>query len=416
MKKSLLILAVITLSAHGADADNWPAWRGPAFNGVSDAKGFLTKWSQSENVAWKVPLSGGSGSTPIVWGDNIFVTSVKEGKNLLICLDHSGKTRWEQTVGDERKGKHRRKGSGSHPSPTVDGQHVYVYYRSGDLTCLDFAGKIIWQKNLHAMYGADTLWWDLGTSPVLTKDLVVVAALHDKPSYLVAFEKLTGEVAWKHDRNMDAPREANHSYTTPLVMTQNGREIIYVLGADHVTAHEAGTGAEIWRVSGLNPGRQQFFRSIASPVVSEGILVAPYARGQTLTAIRLGGKGDVTDTHIAWTKNGLSADIPTPAATNGKLYLATDRGKVACLDILTGEELWSDKVTSRSVTISSSPVVVDGKIYVTIEAGTTYVLEQTDQFKLLVVNKIGEFTLATPVFTRNRILIRTYENLYCIGK
>lgn len=416
MKKSLLILAVISLSAHGADADNWPNWRGPAFNGVSGATGFPTKWSQTENVAWKVPLPGGSGSTPIVWGDDIFVTSAADGKNVVMCFDHLGKKRWEQAVGEDRKGKHRRKGSGSHPSPATDGERVYVYYRSGDLACLDFDGRILWHKNLQAMYGPDTLWWDLGTSPVLTSDLVVVATQHDKPSYMAAFNKLTGEVAWKHDRNMDAPREANQSYTTPLVLTQDGREVIYVLGADHVTAHDAETGEEIWRVGGLNPRQQQFFRSIASPVVSDGILVAPYARGQTLTAIRLGGKGDVTDTHVAWTKDGLSSDVPTPAAVDGKLYVATDRGTVACLNIQTGQELWLGKVTGGSVTISSSPVAVDGKIYVTSEAGTTYILEQGDEFKLLAANELGEFTLATPVFTRNHILIRTFENLYCIGK
>lgn len=416
MKISLLTLIVVTVGARGADADNWPSWRGPAFNGVSDAKDVPVKWSQTENVAWKVPLPGASGSTPIVWGDDIFVASAREGKNVLICLDHSGKQRWEQAVGDERKGKHRMKGSGSHPSPTVDGERVYVYYRSGDLTCLDFDGKVIWQKNLQAMYGPDTLWWDLGTSPVLTKDLVVVATLHDKPSNVVAFNKLTGRVVWEQDRTMDAPREANHSYATPLAVTRDGREIIYVLGADHVTAHDAETGAEIWRVGGLNPRRQQFFRSIASPVVSGDILVAPYARGQTLTAIRLGGKGDVTGSHVAWTKDGLSTDVPTPAATDGKLYLATDRGTVACLDIRSGQELWLGKVAGGSVTISSSPVVVDGKIYVTSEAGTTYVLELRDEFKLLAANELGEFTLATPVFTRNRILIRTFENLYSIGK
>jgi outer membrane protein assembly factor BamB len=266
------------------------------------------------------------------------------------------------------------------------------------------------------MFGEDTLWWDLGTSPVLTRDFVVVATQHDKPSYIAAFDKLTGDLAWKQGRNMDAPREANQSYTTPVVRSENGKETIYVLGADHVTAHDAKTGREIWRVGGLNPRKHQFFRSIASPVIAGGILVAPYARGDTLTAIRLGGSGDVTDTHVMWEKQGLSADIPTPAAIDGKVYLCTDRGLFACLDIRTGEVLWSGKVTQGRVTISPSPVLVDGKIYVTSENATTYVLQQGNEFELLAVNEIGEFTLATPVFTRNHILIRTFENLYCIGE
>ena len=175
-------------------------------------------------------------------------------------------------------------------------------------------------------------------------------------------------------------------------------------------------GKEIWRVGGLNPRNHQFFRSIASPVISDGILVAPYARGGTLTAIRLGGNGDVTDSHVAWVNHEISSDIPTPAAIDGKLYLATDRGNIACLDIKTGKEIWSGNLASRRVSVSSSPILVDGKIYVIGEKGTTYVLEQGDSFKILAVNELDEFTLASPVFTKNHILIRTYENLYCIGK
>jgi len=416
MKKVLFLLMVLTLSVYGGDADNWPAWRGSTFNGVSTGTGFPTKWSQTENVAWKVSLPQGSGSTPIVWGSNIFITSVKEGKNLLICFDRRGNILWEKTVGQARKGKHRQKGGGAHPSPTVDGKRVYVYYRSGDLACLDFTGKFLWQENLQKKYGKDSLWWDLATSPVLTKNLLVVACLQDKPSYLVGLDKLTGKEVWKQDRNMHAPEESNHSYTTPVVLTEKGTEKIYVLGADYVTAHEAGSGKELWRVGGLNPKGRNRFRSIASPVVSDGILVAPYSRGATLTGIRLGGSGDVTDTHVAWLNKGLSSDVPTPAAVNGKVYLCTDKGTMACLDIKTGKEIWSGKLAARNVRVSSSPVVVDGKIYVVSEAGTTYVLEQGDKLKVLAANQLGEFTLATPVFTRNHILIRTYKHLYCIGK
>jgi outer membrane protein assembly factor BamB len=267
-------------SAAGA-ADNWPSWRGPAYNGVCDAVNVPTAWSATDNVAWKLPLPGPSGSTPAVWDDRIFVTTTSEGKNLVLCIDRSGKMLWQKAVGDERKGKHDRKGSGAHPSPTTDGTHVFVYYRSGDLACLDFQGNIVWEKNLQKLYGPDTLWWDMGTSPVLTKAHVVVAVIHDKPAFLLAFDKATGRLAWKQDRSLDAPREANQSYTTPIVYTEGDRQTLFILGADHITAHDAADGKEIWRVGGLNPNGQGFFRCIASPVVSDGILVAPYARGKT---------------------------------------------------------------------------------------------------------------------------------------
>jgi outer membrane protein assembly factor BamB len=292
-----------------------------------------------------------------------------------------------------------------------------VYFKSGDLACLDFAGKIVWQHNLQELFGADTLWWDLGTSPVLTRDNVVVAVMQSGPSYLVAFNKDSGKQAWKQDRNLGAPREAAQSYSTPVVVTDKGREIIVALGADHVTAHDAASGAELWRAGGLNPTDQEFFRSIASPVVLDGIVVAPYARGNSLTAIRLGGTGDVTKSHVLWTKDKLGADVPTPAAVDGKVYLCTDRGQLSCLDVQTGNVLGSGETETHRKAFSSSPVIAGGKIYMTREDGKTFVLEQGNGFKLLAANDLGEgeLVVATPVFFDGRILIRTLERLYCIA-
>jgi outer membrane protein assembly factor BamB len=296
-----------------------------------------------------------------------------------------------------------------------------VYFKSGDLACLDYQGQIVWQKNLQDLYGEDTLWWDLGTSPVLTKDLVVVACIHSGPSYLVGLEKDSGEIAWKHDRNLDAPDEALQTYATPMPAEVNGREMLVVLGADHVTAHDTSTGDEIWRVGGLNPEQNRFFRSIASPVVDGEIVVVPYARGGSLTAIRIDGQGDVTDSHIVWSKEGrekiVSADVPTPAARDGRLYLCTDRGVVVCMDIQTGDVIWEGQVERSSAEYSASPIIADGKLYVTREDGLTSVLDlSSDEFKLLSVNNLNEFVVATPAFVDGRILIRTDKHLYCIGQ
>ncbi len=418
MKRSIraFLVAVISLSPGVRGADHWPVWRGPAFNGVCDATNVPISWSATDNVAWKVPLPGGSGSTPAVWGDRIFVTTTGDGKNLVLGIDRFGNILWKTSVGDERKGRHDRKGSGAHPSPTTDGTHVFVYYRSGDLACLDFEGNIVWHKNIQKLYGPDTLWWDLGTSPVLTQDQVVVAVIHDKPSFLVAFDKKTGTEAWKRDRSLNAPREANQSYTTPIVYSEGDRQLLFVLGADHITAHDASDGREIWRVGGLNPGGQEFFRCIASPVVCDGILVAPYARGKTLTAVRLGGSGDVTQSHVVWFRDNLACDLPSPAAKDGRLYVLSDRGQLECMEIGTGKTLWSGELANRRATFSASPVLVDGKIYLTSDSGTTFVLQQGEEFKLLASNDLGEFTLATPVFSNNRVLIKTYKTLFCIGK
>ena len=410
------LVAACVLTVGVARGDNWPNWRGPSFNGVASGKNYPTEWSSTKNVAWKVALPGKGASTPIVWGDRIFLTCGIEGENAVVCLDRNGQQLWQTLLGDERSGKHK-KATGSNPSATTDGQHVFAYFKSGDLACLDLAGKVVWRHNLQQMYGEDTLWWDLGTSPVLTEQHVVVAVMQTGPSYLAAFDKATGKLAWKQERQLDAPREAAQSYSTPVVTELDGRQVLVVLGADHVTAHDAATGSEIWRVGGLNPGGEEYFRSIASPVIDRGIVVAPYARGKTITAIRLAGQGDISKSHVVWTREGLGADVPTPAALNGKVYLCMDKGGVACLDIKTGKTLWEGQVEKNRNAFSSSPVLADGKIYLTREDGKTFVLAQGDEFKVLAENQLeDEFVVATPVFADGRILIRTLDNLLCIGR
>ena len=398
-------------SVHG---ENWPGWRGPSSNGVAPGTGYPSAWSKSENIAWKVELPGRGGSTPAVWDDSIFVTCGSEGKNLLLAYDRAGKEKWRVELGSENVGKHK-KGSGANPSPTTDGKHVFAYFKSGDFACVDFSGKVVWQKNLQEEFTEDTLWWDLGTSPVLTRDLVVVAVMQTGPSYLAAFEPATGKLVWKQDRDLGAPEEAAQSYSTPIVVDDEGAETIYVLGADHVTAHEATDGRELWRVGGLNPTNHKYFRSIASPAVSDGILVAPYARGDLFEAIRLGGRGDVTNTHVAWAEKGIGTDVPTPVAHAGRAYLCSDKGKIVCFDIKTGERLWEGQLEKNRNAYSSSPILADGKLYVTREDGKTFVLA-TDQFKILAENELEEMTVATPVFVDGKILLRTMESLYCVSQ
>lgn len=420
MRTTTCAIALVSLFACTANAENWPHWRGPTSNGVAPGKDYPSKWTSSENVAWKVKLPSGSGSTPAVWDNRIFITGADskedDAKNVLTCLDRkSGSTLWQTPIGNERKGKHK-KGSGANPSPTTDGKHVYVYYKSGDLACVDFEGKVVWQHNLQKMYGKDTLWWDLGTSPVLTKDNVVVACMQSGPSYVAAFDKATGKPAWKVARILEAPEESAQSYSTPIVVEQDGKEQLIILGADHVTAHSADDGKELWRAGGLNPMGHTRFRSIASPVVANNIVFAPYGRGATFAAIRMGGTGDVTKSHTAWAMKGDSPDVPTPVTLDGRVYVLSDKGTVTCLNQKSGEKVWQGNLPKHRDKYSSSPVIADGRLYVTRENGTTFVLATGDEFKLLAENELGEYTLATPVFNNGQVLIRTFEHLYCIGK
>lgn len=411
LRSCLLFAAIILCGA------NWPNWRGPTSNGVAPTGDFPTTWSTTENIVWRTQLPGRGASTPIVWERKIYLTYGKEGKNVLACLDWNGKAQWEATIGQEKTGKNA-KASGCNPSAVTDGKSVFVYFKSGDLACVDFSGKVVWQKNLQKLYGQDTLWHELGTSPVLTKDCVVVAVMHSGPSYLVGFDKGSGNETWKIDRDLPAPNEAAQSYTTPIVVDgADGKQTIIVLGADHITAHQGANGQEIWRLGGLNPGKEQYFRSISSPVLIDDILVAPYARGSTITAVKLGGRGDVTGTHRTWFKENLGADVPTPAAHQGRVYVCSDRGEVTCLEAKSGKEIWKQSLEKHRTPYSASPTVAGGKIYLTREDGTTFVLQEGDSYKLLAKNELsGEHAVATPVCVDGRILLRTFDNLYCIGR
>ena len=418
---ALLVAALAPLSPAGAE--NWPNWRGPALDGVAAGTGYATSWSPEAHVAWKVTLPGLGASTPAVWGDAMVLTCAIDGNDAAICFDRAGRERWRRSLGPEKPGKHA-KATGCNPSPVTDGKHVWVYFKSGELAALDLAtGAVAWRDNLQERFGEDTLWWDLGTSPVLTRDAVVVAVMQTGPSYLAAFGRTDGKLLWKHDRNLDAPEEAAQSYSTPLVVKGEEKfgepaEVMFVLGADHVTAHDATDGRELWRVGGLNLAGEKYFRSIASPVAAGDLVIAPYARGSTLTAVKRGGKGNVTTSHVAWARKDLGADVPTPACQDGKLVVCTDQGKVACLDAPTGKTLWEGELPKNRHAYSASPVLLDGKILVTREDGQSALLAGpaagAGRFEVVGEGSVGEMTVATPVCVDGRIFLRTHDSLWCI--
>jgi outer membrane protein assembly factor BamB len=426
MQVNWRVLGLVACVVAQARAENWPTWRGPGLDGVAAGTGYVASWKagdQAEHVLWRVPLPGLGASTPAVWDDFVVVTCGIDGHDAVICLDRTGQERWRRQLGPERPGKHK-KATGANPSPVTDGTHAWVYFKSGELACLNLAdGEVVWKTNLQEQFGDDTLWWDLGTSPVLTDKAVIVAVMQTGPSYLAAFERVPGTLLWKHDRMLDAPEEAAQSYSTPLVLAGDASrgepaEMLVVLGADHVTAHDAADGRELWRVGGLNPEQNGFFRSIASPVATNDLIIAPYARGTTLTAIRRGGSGDVSNTHVAWVRKDLGSDVPTPAISGECIVVCTDKGKVACLEATTGETLWQEELPKNRNAYSSSPVIVDGRVILTREDGASCVLSLPAAGAAAEVvgqGALDEMTVATPVCVDGRIYLRTHDALWCIG-
>ena len=420
----LLLSAALTLSILPVCAAEWPAWRGPHGTGVADGSEFPVEWSADSNIAWTTALAGAGGSTPAVAGDRIFLTLNADGMNHLLCYGMDGKEQWRRTLGKETPGRHR-KATGANSSPVTDGELVYAYFSSGDLGCFTLDGEPVWSLNAHEKFGKvtkETLWWDLGNSPALIDGGIVLCCVQSGPSWVAAFRNTDGKVLWKVDRDLKAPEEANQSYSTPAVVRNaDGSQTIVVLGSDYVTAHSATDGRELWRVGGLNPQQGQYFRSIASPVASQDVVLAPYARGATLTAIRMGGSGDVTASHVLYTKEGPSADVPTPVLYGDRAFVCGDgkqtRGQVFCLDVESGKILWSGRLPRHRATYSASPVIAGGRIYLTREDGTVFVVDaEADDFQLLSENQVtDEFTVATPVFVNGQILIRTHGSLTLVG-
>lgn len=415
-KYSLGVLSVVLLSFAIVQAENWPQWRGPALNGVSNEKNLPLKWTTEENIVWKVAMPGFSGSTPIVWRDRIFL-NVADGDNLALwCVDKSkGEVLWKKTLGAGNV--KMRKQNMSSPSPVTDGRNVYVMTGTGILKGFDFSGKELWTRDIQKDYGNFGLNWGYASSPLLFEDSLYVQVLHgmktDEPSYVLRIDKKNGKTLWKVDRPTNAIRESPDSYTTPGLLRYGKNTEIVITGGDCVTGHDAETGKELWRANGLNPENNPFYRIVASPIIFNEIIYVP-TRVKPLLALKAGGRGDITSSHVLWsTDNG--PDVPTPVTDGKYFYIVNDRGIMWCLDAKTGGEVYSQQ-RIKPGTYSASPVLADGKIYVTNEEGLTTVIAAGPKFQVLAENPLNDYVLSSPAISDGRIYIRTTGHLYAIGK
>jgi outer membrane protein assembly factor BamB len=411
---------IIFVAGFGAAAEsaNWPGWRGPGDNGSTGLGSYPVKWDAT-NVFWKAALPGKGCSTPIVWSEHIFLTAPSNGLDGVLAFDWGGKPLWQTTLGPEQIGKHRN-GSGSNPSPVTDGKALFVYFKSGTLAGLGLEGKVRWQTNLVTGFGPDTLYWDQGTSPVLTKDCVVIARMNEGESWLAAFDKATGQMRWKVPRNYETPVEGDHAYTTPLVIQHKGKEALLVWGGQHLTAHNASDGKLLWSCGDFNPQAAANWPAVASPVIAGDVAIVACGRadrGQPrLYGVRLGGAGDVTATHRLWKRDDTGTFVPTPAEYKGRIYLLRDRGEVECLDPTTGKTWWRDAFPKASSNYYASPLVAGGRLYSIREDGVVFVARVEGKFEILAENPMGERIIASPVAVSDpdRLLIRGEHHLFCI--
>jgi outer membrane protein assembly factor BamB len=378
---------------------------------------------ETTNVAWKLPLPAYSGSTPIIWGNTIFLnmaTAANTGALELWAVDRTTRTvTWKRPIADANHME--RKQNMSSPSPVTDGQHVWVMTGVGVFKAFDFAGKEIWSRNLQADYGKFGLNWGYASSPLLRGDALYVQVLHglktDDPSYVLKIDKRTGKTLWRVERPTEAVSESPDAYTTPLWVEANGRAEVVITGGDVVSGHDPETGREFWRADILNPRRDRNYRIIASATFVDGLIIAP-TRNNPMVAMRPGGSGDVAASHVAWTF-AQGPDVPTPVSDGKLLYVVRDGGVVFALDVKTGATVYGPERLPPG-TYSASPILADGKIYVTTEEeGLTTVFRAGPKFEILSSNSLlgdcSPYCLSTVAVSDGQLFLRTSSFLWAIG-
>ncbi len=401
-----------------AEAPEWRSWRGPMGNGSVEQGNYPVKFD-ADTYLWRTELPGKGCSTPILLNGMIYLTSSADGNDALLCYDFHGAEKWRAVFGKENAGKHRN-GSGSNASPVTDGKAVFVYFKSGTFAAVELDGKVRWKTDLVERFGKDTLFWDHGTSPVLTEKYVIMTRMHQGESWLAAFGKETGEMAWKVARNYSTPVECDHGYATPLVIQHDRQESILVWGAEHVTIHNAIDGQVAWSCGNFNPDASQLWPAIASPVIVGDMVVIAYGRNDRgtprLHGVRLTGSGDVTQTNHAWKRDDVGTFVPTPVVYKGHVILVRDRGEVASIDPATGKTIWEGAFPKNRANYYASPIIAGDKLFAPREDGTVFVASvANNNFELLSENNMAESVIGSPVPGLNRILIRGEKHLFCIA-
>lgn len=394
-----------------SDADNWPGFRGWNGSGVSSAENLPVHWSATTAVAWRTSIPGQGNSSPVVWDDSVLITTAnanETGSELkLLCYRRDdGTLRWEASVGIGHGSTHSKNGFAS-PTVCTDGSRIYAFFGSAGLFCFNFNGQKLWQAELGPLEHV----WGTASSPVLFGDLVIQLCDQQSGSFLVALDKFTGREVWR------TKRDSYGCWSTPaFVQTQadgQPRVEIIVNGTGtndaeggRVTAYDPLTGMPLWYASGTTD------IVCPAPLVGNDVIYSTSGRNGPTIAIRPGGSGDITATHVNWKRRHGAPYVPTGVLYHDRLYLVSDAGVLSCLTADEGEVLWQHRLGGR---FWASLVAGDGKIYATDEAGTTHVVAASDEFQLLARNQLNEQTLATPAIAHGELIFRTATHLVCIS-
>jgi outer membrane protein assembly factor BamB len=439
-RHSLLGTTVLFLATHciaqetiDSRSQHWHQWRGPAANGVAPNGDPPVTWSESENILWKVPIDGRGSSTPIIWGDKIFLVTAIDSKQVdaslpapedqperpfgitypntvhqyvVLCLDRATGTELWRRVSAERipNEGHHGDNSFASSSPTTDGKRLYVWFGSAGLFCYDLEGKPLWSRNFGDVQ--TRLSFGEGSSPVVHDDKVIVTRDHEGQSYIVVVDAKTGETLWRADR--DEPS----GWSTPVVVFHNGKHQLITNGKVRVRSYDLDVGSLIWECGG------QVSNVTPSPVLTgDSVLCMSGYRGSALYAIPLTATGDITDTDaIKWSRDRSTPYVPSPLLYDGLLYFnGSNSAVISCLDAESGEVLIEPSRMPGIRALYASPVGAAGRVYFAGRRGTTLVISRGDQFNVIAENKLNEGTDASPAIVGGQLFLRGKSHLYCIA-
>jgi outer membrane protein assembly factor BamB len=441
MRRFLPLVAGL-LATTSLSAQQWPSFRGANAAGVADGRPTATKWNVStgENVVWKTPVPGVAVSSPIVWGDRVFVsTAVSSDPNQgirtglygdvepvtdqskhtwqLIALDKkTGKVVWDRVAHEgSPKTKRHPKSSQASPTPVTDGRHVIVSFGSEGLYAYDFDGKQLWQQDLGVLNAG---WffdpdyeWGVGSSPIIYKNMVIVQCDIQKNSFLAAFDVETGKPVWRTTRD-EIP-----SWSTPTIFESSGRAELVTQATTFTRGYDPENGKELWRLSGNSE------ITIPTPIVGPGFIIVTngYRGVQPIYAIKPGASGDITlkgdetkSEYIAWSTKRGGPYIPTPVIYGEQLY-TLNNGVLAAYNLTTGERIYQERLGGTGGAFSASPIAADGKLYLSSEDGDVFVVKAGPKYELLAKNSIGEVIMATPAVSEGLLIVRGLKNVYAIG-
>jgi outer membrane protein assembly factor BamB len=417
----LVVCSFVLAAAGTASAENWPQWRGPNHDGVSSETGLPTQWSLDKNLVWKLPMPGMGSSTPVVWDDHIFLTS-QDGDNLvLMCVSTAGKELWKHKLGKATKSVRNGEGNGASASPSTDGKYVFAFVGSGELACLDFDGKVVWQFNTQDRYGKFKIDFGIHSTPVLDGERLYLQLIHAAGAWVIALDKATGNEVWKVERKSDGVEECENSYASPTIWRkgkQASDAYLITHGNDYAIAHRLDNGSEIWRVGGLNPKDRynRTLRFVSSPLATPELIIVPSAKNGPVVALKPDAAGLVMAGNSAevWRMAHNTPDVPSPLLHDGLVYLCQSSDSLLCVDARTGAQKYSQKIWKSRY--RASPVYADGNLYLAArDGGAVTVVKVGPKYQEVAVNKLPDEFTASPVISGGRIYLRGFKALYAIG-